>query len=329
MLFHTNLQNATYYTVSDFQIVARCWCNGHASMCEIDPSTGQHQCLCEDNTCGRNCDQCCPLYNNREYQRDVLMPSSCEECNCHNQSSSCLYSAVVDRTNMSLNTYGEFSGGGICQDCQSFTEGINCQFCKTFYYLPDGVDVASPSPCLPCDCDQRGTQNTSVLINAFGDCVKETGGGFSSGDCICKMNVEGTMKKYLCRLQYLQSYVCSAWILINCHNQTPSYLVVGQLQNGIYITILSCGCGMCQVCTCNASCATALPIFLSCLHVSSSSMTHCSVMFSDVPSSLVVLPGMHIQVCVWLFDRSSYSACLRMSCVWELHIGHLVIQLGI
>ena len=96
---------------------------------------------------------------------------------------------------MSLNTNDEFSGGGVCQDCQSFTKGINCEQCETFYYLPNGTDIASPSSCMPCDCDVRGIQNTSTQVNKFGDCVRDTGGGFVSGDCICKTNVEGVVSQ--------------------------------------------------------------------------------------------------------------------------------------
>ena len=159
------------------------------------------------------------------------MPFSCEECNCHNHSSSCQYNAVVDRANMSLNTNGELSGGGVCQDCQSSTEGINCELCDTFYYLPDGNDINSQSPCLPCECDQKGIRNTTVLVSEFGDCVKETGGGFSAGDCICKTNVGGTARPIaqLSCMNCIELFVhwqvvsvtCANPCFIICHWPTP------------------------------------------------------------------------------------------------------------
>lgn len=52
-----------FYAISDIKIRGRCVCNGHASACDPDGSTGQMKCRCEHNTCGKYCDQCCPKFS--------------------------------------------------------------------------------------------------------------------------------------------------------------------------------------------------------------------------------------------------------------------------
>ena len=47
------------------------------------------------------------------------------ECNCFDHATVCEYDAVVDANSQSLNVAGEYSGGGVCIDCQNNTAGIN------------------------------------------------------------------------------------------------------------------------------------------------------------------------------------------------------------
>lgn len=42
----------------------------------------------------------------------------CLECNCHGHSTECVYNATVDAMKLSLNTAGEYDGGGVCIDCK-------------------------------------------------------------------------------------------------------------------------------------------------------------------------------------------------------------------
>ena len=57
--------NQYYYAISDFQIDARCDCQGHAEFC--DTVNGTEVCDCKHFTTGRDCDMCLPLYNNRPW----------------------------------------------------------------------------------------------------------------------------------------------------------------------------------------------------------------------------------------------------------------------
>ena len=46
-------------------MTSRCDCKGHAygNYCPFNQSSGLRSCQCQGNTCGMQCDQCCPLYN--------------------------------------------------------------------------------------------------------------------------------------------------------------------------------------------------------------------------------------------------------------------------
>lgn len=44
--------------ISDLAIGGRCKCNGHASDCSLDPTTGEMNCNCQHNTAGRECEKC-------------------------------------------------------------------------------------------------------------------------------------------------------------------------------------------------------------------------------------------------------------------------------
>ena len=47
------------------EVTGRCDCKGHANgtHCPLNQTTGLRTCQCQGNTCGAQCDQCCPLYN--------------------------------------------------------------------------------------------------------------------------------------------------------------------------------------------------------------------------------------------------------------------------
>lgn len=61
------------------------------------------------------------------------------ECNCHNKTKDCYYDENVAAQKTSLNTAGEFRGGGVCINCLQNTMGINCEKCIDGYYRPHKV----------------------------------------------------------------------------------------------------------------------------------------------------------------------------------------------
>lgn len=145
-------------------------CNGHADTCDIqDPSDpSKLMCRCQHNTCGPQCAFCCPGFEQKAWRQSKSSHRFvCERkftiiqlkfniiiilfikfvfiliiitiaCNCHNHASECVYDAEVDERRESLDIHGNYEGGGVCQNCQDNTEGINCNRCKPKYYRPAG-----------------------------------------------------------------------------------------------------------------------------------------------------------------------------------------------
>ena len=96
--------------------------------------------------------------------------------------------------NRSLDMFGNYSGGGgVCQNCQHHTTGINCQLCETFYFNPSTIDIRSKDACQLCACNINGSGNEPGY--QFLDCVKEVTNktlNMEAGDCFCKTNVNGS-----------------------------------------------------------------------------------------------------------------------------------------
>lgn len=113
-------------------------------------------------------------------------------CNCHNHSDTCVFNQTVANMNASLNMLGQYSGGGVCQQCQDQTTGINCESCKTLYYNPSSVDIRSKSACQLCACNVNGSRKEPGY--QFLDCVKQDNNALNMtvGDCFCKSNVNGS-----------------------------------------------------------------------------------------------------------------------------------------
>lgn len=57
-------------------------------------------------------------------------------CNCFLHSKECVYDPEIDRQHQSLDIHDQYEGGGVCQNCQHNTEGINCNRCKATFYRP-------------------------------------------------------------------------------------------------------------------------------------------------------------------------------------------------
>ncbi|KAJ8306057.1 hypothetical protein KUTeg_016602 [Tegillarca granosa] len=163
-------------------------------------------CECVHNTCGDNCERCCPLFNQKPWV------SGNEACNCHGHADACVYNATVDAEKRSLNARGEYDGGG------DFTTGINCEKCIDGYYRPQGISQTSQSPCRQCRCTVSTGSTGQCIVDdsrvsyggpdcrqcAFGyygypNCIpcpcnaagSENGQQCDSRRCVCKKNVEG------------------------------------------------------------------------------------------------------------------------------------------
>ncbi|KRZ88222.1 Laminin-like protein epi-1 [Trichinella sp. T8] len=163
-----------FYSIKEIEMGGRCVCNGHAQTCDIlDPMRPNRLlCRCEHNTCGDQCDRCCPGFEQKQWQpvREGQV-FACEPCNCHGHSDECEYDEEVDMKKQSLDIHGKYEGGGVCKHCQHNTEGINCDKCKFGYFRPPGRPLHAMDVCIPCQCD-------SPFFD--GNCAPDT------GKCFCK-----------------------------------------------------------------------------------------------------------------------------------------------
>uniref|UniRef100_A0A8C9AUH6 Laminin subunit alpha-2 n=1 Tax=Prolemur simus TaxID=1328070 RepID=A0A8C9AUH6_PROSS len=178
-----------YYSIKDISVGGMCICYGHASSCPWDETTKKLQCQCEHNTCGESCNRCCPGHHQQPWRPGTVSSgNTCEECNCHNKAKDCYYDESVAHQKRSLNTAGQFSGGGVCIDCQQNTMGINCETCIDGYYRPHKVSPYGDEPCRPCDCDPVGSLS-SVCIKD--DVLADLHNGKWPGQCPCKEGYAG------------------------------------------------------------------------------------------------------------------------------------------
>lgn len=124
-----------YYAVYDMVVRGSCSCYGHASRC-IPEDLGERQdergirddmvygkCQCTHNTKGLNCESCEDLYNDQPWKpASEHDPNPCKRCNCNGHASRCHFDAAVWERS------GRVSGG-VCDDCQDNTMGLNCEQC--------------------------------------------------------------------------------------------------------------------------------------------------------------------------------------------------------
>ncbi|XP_050097931.1 laminin subunit alpha isoform X1 [Anopheles aquasalis] len=168
-----------FYSIKDISIGGRCVCNGHANTCNVlDPRSPTRilACQCQHNTCGIQCAECCPGYEQKKWHQNTnARPFQCEPCNCHGHSNECVYSEDVDIKGLSLDVNGNYEGGGVCQNCQHNTKGINCNQCQDKFFRPRGKFWNETDVCEACNCDH---------FYSTGNCEEET------GRCECRVEFQ-------------------------------------------------------------------------------------------------------------------------------------------
>lgn len=153
-------------------------CNGHASQCDQEFPNDPYRvsCSCQHNTCGSQCEQCCPGYHQYKWRRATVSDSFvCEKCNCNGHSEDCVFDEEVAEKKLSMNIRGQYSGGGKCLNCQHNTDGINCDKCKGGFYRPYNKSIDAIDVCQLCQCD---------LQFSTGNCYD------GSGVCECRRNYQ-------------------------------------------------------------------------------------------------------------------------------------------
>ncbi|XP_033738423.1 laminin subunit alpha-2-like isoform X2 [Pecten maximus] len=256
-----------FYSIKDISISGQCICYGHASRCLTIRRTDRLRCECRHNTCGNNCERCCPRFNQKPWRRGVNGNAfACEACNCHRHADECVYNSTVAEQGLSMNIRGEFDGGGVCLNCQDFTTGVNCERCQDGYYRPAGVPPTSPRPCRRCNCrESRGSTSRCVADDSRineglipGHCVCKPGfGGRSCDKCApgyhgypncepCPCNIAGTVDATQCD----GSCVCKSKVEArNCDRCKPGYF---NLQQSNPDGCMECFCfGVSFSCSCS------------------------------------------------------------------------------
>lgn len=195
-----------YYSIKDISVGGRCVCNGHADTCDTPGPDGRLICTCSHNTCGTECEYCCPGFVQKKWKPATLESSNeCEPCNCHGHSAECYYDEEVARNRLSLDIQGRYDGGGVCVDCQHNTAGINCELCEDGYFRQGDLPLDSQYVCQPCMCNTYFSTGNCAPITGQCECRPQ----FTGPDCErcnegyydfpsckpCECNVNGTRDK--------------------------------------------------------------------------------------------------------------------------------------
>uniref|UniRef100_A0A4W5QL40 Laminin, alpha 1 n=1 Tax=Hucho hucho TaxID=62062 RepID=A0A4W5QL40_9TELE len=195
-----------YYSIKDISVGGMCICYGHAQSCPWDPVAKKLQCVCEHNTCGESCNECCPGYHQEPWQPGTLSNgNTCEKCNCHNKADDCYYNQTMDDHKISMNSHGHFRGGGVCINCTQNTAGVNCETCADGFYRPHEVSPYSENPCVECGCDMRGSLTPACIRD---DNHAKLEKGLNPGQCLCKEGFVGERCER-CAFGYRDFPLCS------------------------------------------------------------------------------------------------------------------------
>jgi len=161
--------------VSEPNACKKCECFNHADTCHFDAGvyeltqrTSGGVCDdCQDNTMGRNCQECRPFFF-QDPNKDMRSPDICQPCDCDPTGS------MFDGECESRNDEILDLQAGRCI-CKTYVTGNRCDSCTEGYWnmLED-----SPDGCQACTCNPMGT------LENFG-CDQYT------GYCTCKRYVTG------------------------------------------------------------------------------------------------------------------------------------------
>nr|XP_053645052.1 netrin-1-like [Cherax quadricarinatus] len=166
-------QESFSYAVADLAVGGRCKCNGHASRCIPDKTTGELVCDCAHNTAGRECEKCKRFHFDRPWGRATDHEANeCVACNCNLHARRC-------RFNMELYKLSGRVSGGVCHKCRHNTAGRHCHYCKEGFYRDATRPIIHRKACKECDCHPVG---------ASGKTCNQT-----TGQCPCKDGVTGIM----------------------------------------------------------------------------------------------------------------------------------------
>ncbi|OXB73578.1 UNVERIFIED_CONTAM: hypothetical protein H355_003880 [Colinus virginianus] len=178
-----------YYSIKDISVGGMCICYGHARSCPLDEITKKLQCQCEHNTCGESCNRCCPGYHQKPWRPGTISAGNkCEKCNCHNKAEDCYYNQSIADQKRSMNTHGQYIGGGVCLNCSQHTTGINCEMCADEYYRPQEVSPYDDHPCYPCGCDPFGSLSSVCVKDEH---QSDSQHGTRPGQCQCREGYTG------------------------------------------------------------------------------------------------------------------------------------------
>ncbi|XP_063635942.1 laminin subunit beta-1 [Cydia splendana] len=181
------IQEKYYYSIYEMTVRGSCSCYGHASRCLPLPGVNARgnmvhgRCECTHNTNGLNCEYCDDFFNDLPWQPAVGKQSNpCKRCTCNNHATKCHFDAAV------FNKTGKISGG-VCDNCQHNTMGINCERCLPKFYQDPDLDKQDPEVCKPCDCDPHGVTDEEILCDDETDVANNK----TAGRCLCKTNMDG------------------------------------------------------------------------------------------------------------------------------------------
>lgn len=194
-----NVKEKYYYSIYDMVIRGSCSCYGHAESCIPErpelagvPGMIHGTCKCQHNTEGDNCEKCNPFYHDKPWLPATgKKKNECKRCNCNEHSDKCHFD----------NAYYEAKGGdtgGVCDNCQHYTQGPHCQDCIDMYYQDPNKRSTDPDFCAPCDCEADGTTNEGLCDGftdecvATGECDPATDDMiYMAGKCHCKTFIDG------------------------------------------------------------------------------------------------------------------------------------------